>query len=168
ANDLITKDKIPMVGKIHPAEENVFVITGFRTWALATASLSAELLSDLLSNNTNQSSEIFDHQREIPDATSLDEKEGTTEYDASIHKKKVEELEKGEALIIEENDDKTGVYKDSEGTLHQLDTTCTHLGCGVEWNDGDKTWDCPCHGSRFKATGEVVAGPATEPLKKVT
>lgn len=168
AHDLITKDKIPMVGKIHPDEENIFVITGFSKWGLANAAISAELIRDLLSDNDNPYSEMFDPHREIPDATSLVEKEESTEYNASIHKKKVEALEKGEALIIEENDDKIGIYKDNEGTLHQLDTTCTHLGCGVEWNDGDKTWDCPCHGSRFKATGEVVAGPATEPLKKVT
>ncbi len=111
---------------------------------------------------------MFDPDRDIPDIKQKVEKEGSTKYSSSIHRRKIDTLENGEAIILDEDDDKVGVYKDEQGELHHLDMACTHLGCDVEWNDGDKTWDCPCHGSRFKATGEVAAGPATEPLKKAS
>lgn len=167
SHDLITKDHIPMIGKIHPDEKNVFVITGFSKWGLANAAIGAQVLGDLLNGEENPYSDMFYPHREIPDIKQKAEKEESKKYSASIHRRKVDTLKSGEAIILEKDDDKVGVYKDDKGELHHLDMTCTHLGCGVEWNDGDKTWDCPCHGSRFKATGEVVAGPATDPLKKV-
>lgn len=168
SHDLITKDRMPMVGLIHPEQENIFVLTGFSKWGLANAAISSKVLGGLLNNQETPYSKLFDPNRNIPDIKEENKKETTSKYNSSIHRRKVDTLEKGEALILDEDDEKIGVYKDENNELHYLDMACTHLGCGVEWNDGDKTWDCPCHGSRFEATGEVKAGPATQPLKKVS
>lgn len=59
------------------------------------------------------------------------------------------------------------LYRDSEGQIHAVSSICTHRGCEVEWNDQDKVWDCPCHGSRFTPAGEVINGPAVIPLPPV-
>src|SRR5699024_9845760 len=127
-----------------------------------------KVLGGLLNNQETPYSKLFDPNRNIPDIKEENKKETTSKYNSSIHRRKVDTLEKGEALILDEDDEKIGVYKDENNELHYLDMACTHLGCGVQWNDGDKTWDCPCHGSRFEATGEVKAGPATQPLKKAS
>jgi len=65
------------------------------------------------------------------------------------------------------NGKRAGAYKDPEGKLHIVDTTCTHLGCECEWNHGERTWDCPCHGSRYSYDGEVLNGPTEKPLRKI-
>jgi len=70
--------------------------------------------------------------------------------------------------IVEIEGRKVAVYRDASGQTHSLLAKCTHLGCTVEWNGGEKTWDCPCHGSRFATDGSVIAGPANRPLPPVT
>lgn len=85
----------------------------------------------------------------------------------SILHKTPDDLGKDEGAIVKVNGDKAGCYRDKEGQLFIVDSTCTHMGCEVEWNSGDRTWDCPCHASRFSITGEVLEGPAVEPLKKI-
>jgi len=72
----------------------------------------------------------------------------------------------GEGMLVKVEGKKVAAYRDDTGKLALLSPVCTHLKCIVKWNAADKTWDCPCHGSRFKPTGEVFSGPAEEPLEK--
>jgi Rieske Fe-S protein len=74
------------------------------------------------------------------------------------------EIEPGEGGIVATGDHKVAVYRDEKGTVTTLSAKCTHMGCTVKWNAAAKTWDCPCHGSRYAPTGEVVNGPAERPL----
>ncbi len=75
------------------------------------------------------------------------------------------EIGKGEGGIVASGDHKVAVYRDGAGTVHSISAKCTHMGCTVKWNPAEKTWDCPCHGSRFAPSGEVVNGPAAKPLE---
>ena len=76
----------------------------------------------------------------------------------------VSELAPGEGGIVERAGEKLAVFVDDDAEAHVMSARCTHMGCTVEWNPGEHTFDCPCHGSRFGPTGEVVNGPAARPL----
>ena len=89
--------------------------------------------------------------------------EGKLEYPL----RDIDDLEKDEGSVVNVNGKRAGAYRDSEGKIYVVDTTCTHLGCEVEWNSGDRTWDCPCHGSRFSIAGDVIEGPAETSLEKI-
>ena len=73
---------------------------------------------------------------------------------------------RGEGKILELNGERVAASRDDDGKVTLLSPICTHMGCVVDWNDAERTWDCPCHGSRFKPNGEVLAGPAESPLEK--
>jgi Rieske Fe-S protein len=79
----------------------------------------------------------------------------------------VHSLKSGQGRIVQMNGERIACACDAEGTLHAVSAICTHMGCQVQWNNAEETWDCPCHGSRFKPNGEVLAGPAESPLAKV-
>jgi Rieske Fe-S protein len=78
------------------------------------------------------------------------------------------ELTPGQGRVLETDQGKLAVYRDDAGQLRALSPTCTHLGCVVEFNDAERTWDCPCHGSRFDTDGTVIRGPARKPLEPRT
>ncbi len=78
------------------------------------------------------------------------------------------EIEKGEGGIVSVEGQKVAVYRNDDGELIAISAKCTHMGCTVGWNSADKTWDCPCHGSRYTPTGEVLNGPAAKPLVKTS
>ena len=78
------------------------------------------------------------------------------------------EIPAGHGGIVFFHGEKMGVYKDPEGIIHPVDIRCPHLGCQLEWDPDEKTWDCPCHGSRYDVTGKILNNPALEPLGKTT
>lgn len=79
----------------------------------------------------------------------------------------IDELSLDEGGIVQLDGKKVGAYKDSEGACHLIQPICTHMGCDVVWNDAERSWDCPCHASRFSYKGDVLEGPATKPLKEI-
>jgi Rieske Fe-S protein len=79
------------------------------------------------------------------------------------------QIARGEGAIVKVEGERVAAYRDHQGMLHTLDPSCRHMGCIVSWNNAEKTWDCPCHGSRYNAMGEVIDSPAVYELveKKV-
>ena len=71
-------------------------------------------------------------------------------------------------MILERKGQKVAAFRDDDGSVTMVSAVCTHMGCLVDWNEAERTWDCPCHGSRFKPDGSVIGGPAETPLPKVT
>ncbi|UZD75186.1 FAD-dependent oxidoreductase [Bacillus siamensis] len=175
AQDLVTIDKIPFIGPISGDEEYIFAATGFKKWGMTSSALAAKLLADHIQNKKNPFSGLF-----IPSRFHADPGlKKLISYNADVAKHLIsgklerpdaspESLQPGEGKIVTVNGKRAGAYKDEKGCLHLVDTTCTHLGCEVEWNDGERTWDCPCHGSRFTPDGGVAEGPAIKPLKRIT
>ncbi|WP_233879086.1 FAD-dependent oxidoreductase [Virgibacillus halodenitrificans] len=169
SHDYISSDRIPFVGKLHEDLTHMYTLTGFSKWGLAASVSGAKVIADLILGRENPYQELFSPQRNMAaiKEEGAEEKNPIDQYKDASQAKTYEELGKGEGSIVEMDGKNVGAYRDNEGKIHLLDTSCTHLGCDVAWNDGDHTWDCPCHGSRFSATGEVVEGPAVEDLKKI-
>lgn len=173
--DLTTLDKIPYVGQITSEEENVYIATGFRKWGMSNSTAAALMLADLILKRDNPYSEVFKPSRFIADPSIKNfiiQNAGVAKELISgklnMSVKDPHELMKDEGGIVLVNGKKAAGYRDMDGKLHIVDGTCTHMGCEVKWNSGDRTWDCPCHGSRFSFDGEVVEGPALKPLEKIS
>lgn len=174
AQDLITMDKVPYVGRLTSRHDNIFVATGYRKWGMTNGTNAALLISDLIQGNTNPYEDLFSPTRFHADPSikkflSMNSNVAAELIKGKLNKgsKRPEDLRKGEGDNVTYQNKNAGGYRDENGQLHVLDRTCTHMGCEVEWNDGERTWDCPCHGSRFSYDGEVFEGPADKPLKKL-
>ncbi|WHY68023.1 FAD-dependent oxidoreductase [Neobacillus sp. SuZ13] len=172
AQDLVTLDKLPYIGPITSEREHILVATGFKKWGMTTGTMAGHLLSDYVLNNDNPYKELYSPSRfhADPDLKSI----VSTNVDVAKHliKGKLEivpgdpdDLSDGEGSVVMYNGKRAGAYKDENGKLYIVDTTCTHLGCECEWNHAEKTWDCPCHGSRYAYSGDVIEGPAKKALK---
>ncbi|MFC7370309.1 FAD-dependent oxidoreductase [Fictibacillus iocasae] len=171
AQDLTTLDKVPYIG-FH--SDNYLIATGFRKWGMTNSGVAAKLLTDLIMKRENKYKELYDPSRFRADPSVkkfIQENADVAKHliSGKIERphKHPEDLNKDEGSLVRVNGKRCGGYRDADGRLHVVDTTCTHLGCETEWNSGDRTWDCPCHGSRFSFDGKVVEGPAKEPLGKV-
>ncbi|WP_110114716.1 FAD-dependent oxidoreductase [Bacillus sp. CGMCC 1.16541] len=174
AQDLYTLDKVPYIGSITPKKKNIFVATGYRKWGMTNGTAAALLLRDLITERENPYMELFSPSRFNADPSikqflmqNFDVAGHLIEGKLDIGDKQIKDLEMGEGAVVLIKGKRSGAYKDLDGKVHCIDTTCTHLGCEVEWNAGDTTWDCPCHGSRFSYDGQVIEGPANKPLKHV-
>ncbi|GAA0340567.1 FAD-dependent oxidoreductase [Bacillus carboniphilus] len=174
AQDLYTLDKLPYIGPLAEDAPNIFVATGYKKWGMTTSTVAASLITDAIKEVQNPYAELFSPSRFYADPSI--KKFLMTNGDVAKHLLKgkleyvgrtLDDIENDEGAVVNINGQRTGVYKDTEGKVHMVDTTCTHMGCEVEWNHGERTWDCPCHGSRFSVDGGVIEGPAKKPLKRV-
>ena len=124
------------------------------------------MLGRELSGDPDPRREAFDPNRlnlkaSAPDLLKENADVGMRFFGGRLRRQRSTELEPGEGRIVAEGIRQVAECRDSEGEHHRVSARCTHLGCIVRWNEGDATWDCPCHGSRFAPDGEVLNGPAT-------
>ncbi|SFJ29398.1 Glycine/D-amino acid oxidase [Halobacillus dabanensis] len=176
AQDLMTPDNIPFIGQSVTGRPNVYLATGFKKWGITNGMAAAVLLKDLITGKKNPYENLFDPTRshlKREDSKNII-KEGLGDGAELVksrlergRKTDIEDLQNDEGAIVNVKGTRTGAYRNERGELHLVDSTCTHMKCGVEWNNAERSWDCPCHGSRFSVTGEVIEGPATKPLKKI-
>jgi glycine/D-amino acid oxidase-like deaminating enzyme/nitrite reductase/ring-hydroxylating ferredoxin subunit len=163
-----TVDGIPYVGRATPIAKHVYVATGFGGWGMTNGTVSGMLLCDLLLGRENPWADVYDPNR-LPlksVGTLLSQNAEAVAHLVGDRLKPGAEtdLRPGEGAILESNSGKVAVYTDDAGVSHRLSPICTHVGCTVAWNPAEKSWDCPCHGSRFSTDGAVIHGPAVNPL----
>lgn len=172
AQDYTTPDRIPYVGR-SPLSHMVLVATGFQKWGLSNGTAAAMMLADLVAGRDNPWLPAFDAIR-IGDAHTVGRliKDNLTVGKELLgrlgHTETVPiaNLEPGHGGLVDMDGKRVGAYRDPDGNLHTVSTTCTHLGCPLHWNPAETSWDCRCHGSRFDADGSILNGPAVQPLQQ--
>jgi glycine/D-amino acid oxidase-like deaminating enzyme/nitrite reductase/ring-hydroxylating ferredoxin subunit len=170
--DNIPADTLPFVGRLWPLSDRVLTATGLRKWGIAMGTSAAAILSDLVAGRENEWASTFSPVRIHPKAgaTSFIKENANVALrffgDRVIRRESAEDLTTGEGRIVGSGLEQRAIYRDDAGILHTLSARCTHLGCIVGFNAAERTWDCPCHGSRFAPTGEVIEGPAVNPLPR--
>ncbi|MGV3487583.1 MAG: FAD-dependent oxidoreductase [Tuberibacillus sp.] len=173
AQDLYTLDKVPYIGEITQSYPYVLVATGYKKWGMTSSVVAAHIMKDIVLENDNPYREVFTPARFYADPSLKKFLEINGDVTKHLIKGKLEipargpeDLDKAEGGVVHYHGQRAGAFKNEQGELHIVDTTCTHMGCELEWNSGDRTWDCPCHGSRFTYKGEIIEGPAEKPLKR--
>lgn len=169
--DCITLDKIPYIGKYSNIWENAYVATGFNKWGITTSNIAANIITDMIIGRKNRYEDIFISTRVEPVKNRQEVGNMLKETVSSLVLKKFElpeseqaSLKNEEGKIIEIEGEKVGAYKDKEGRIYTIVPKCAHLGCELSWNNLEKTWDCPCHGSRYDYTGKMLYGPTVKDL----
>lgn len=166
-------DGLPYIGR-NPFSKNIFIATGFSGDGLVYGATASMIISDLIMEKANKWSGIFDPTRFNPLASAKEFiKENSDVLKHFVKDRFVAEdldlkdVKIGEGKIIEKDGEKLAVARDSNNEVYVLSPVCTHLKCFVKWNSSEKSWDCPCHGSRFSINGEVITGPAIDPLENL-
>lgn len=170
--DSVSLDKLPYIGQFSAFMPNVHIATGFKKWGMAFSNAAANMITDTILGHENKFADIFDATRMHPIENKEEMGNMLKESVSSIVLKKftipndtIQSLANDEGKIVEFEGNKVGIYKDTEGEIYKIKPVCTHLGCEISWNQADRTWDCPCHGSRFNYDGKLLYGPALKDLE---
>jgi glycine/D-amino acid oxidase-like deaminating enzyme/nitrite reductase/ring-hydroxylating ferredoxin subunit len=161
---------LPLIG----GSDDVYISTGYAGQGMTFGTAGAMLVADLITGVENPWRDLFHHQRILPHVTAKEFLTENAKFPLHLLADRltsadVEEapVQRGEGKIIELEGRKVAAYRDDAGALHCLSPVCTHMKCDVAWNGAEKTWDCPCHGSRFDTEGRVLNGPARDPLERI-
>ncbi|MDQ3814060.1 MAG: FAD-dependent oxidoreductase [Armatimonadota bacterium] len=163
-------DHVPYIGRETPGSKHVYVATGFGGWGMTNGTVAGMLLRDLILEKPNPWAEVYDPNRfnlaAAPQFVKENVNVGTRFIGDRVIPPGPPELSPGEGQVVRTEQGEVAIYQAEDGTIHTLSPLCTHMGCVVHWNPAEKSWDCPCHGSRFAADGKVIHGPALKDLEK--
>ena len=175
AQDNHTPDGVPYIGLLHLGTKHAYVATGFGGWGMTNGVLAGALLADLVSDQPTPWANLYDPRRFSPrrETPTLVKDQadigahfvGDRVRSALRTTSAVDALSPGQGTVIRDGLGSRAVYRDDQGALHAVSATCTHLGCLVQFDDVQREWACPCHGSRFGIDGSVLHGPANRPLQ---
>ena len=166
-------DGVGYMGRNPMDDENVYIITGDSGNGMTHCTAGAILVTDLIMGRDNSWLDLYDPSRKAIHGVSRFLKElGNTvaQYADWVKGGDVDspqQVPPGEGAILRKGEKRIAIYRDDDGIIHALSAACTHLGCVVSWNAAEKTWDCPCHGSRFSVNGRILHGPASKPLEAI-
>ncbi|WP_370936179.1 FAD-dependent oxidoreductase [Amycolatopsis sp. cg13] len=173
AQDPKAYDSIPIAGPYFPGARRLWLETGFGKWGLAMGTAAAAVIADGITDSDNPHRGLFSPQRiSLGSASKLVQQNAKVAKDfigdrlAHADAKSADDIAVDQAKVLPDGSGRKGVYRDREGILHAVSMRCTHLGCFVRFNAAERSWDCPCHGSRFDVDGAVLEGPATAPLPR--
>jgi glycine/D-amino acid oxidase-like deaminating enzyme/nitrite reductase/ring-hydroxylating ferredoxin subunit len=169
---ITTNDGLPLIGE---TAERQFAATGYAGNGMTFGTLGAMMAADAATGRKNPWRELFDiHRTKVVGGTWNYLKENKDypyyllrNWLATTEGKSLRSLGKGQGKILSLKGRKVAAYRSDDGKVSLCSAVCTHLQCIVGWNNAERTWDCPCHGARFKPSGEVISGPAEEPLEKI-
>lgn len=166
-------DGLAYLGRNPMDDKNVYIITGDSGNGMTHCTIGAMLVTDLILGRDHPWASLYDPARKVTHGIMdfVSEQANTLsqfgEWVTGGDVASVEEIAAGDGAIVRQGAHKLAVYRDEHGELHALSAKCTHLGCVVHWNSAERSWDCPCHGTRYATNGEVLHGPAPTPLKAV-
>lgn len=167
--DVMTNDFMPLIGRISEDDKNVFIATGYNTWGMTNGTVAGKIIYDLVSNKKNKYEKVFDPTRsmniiKVKNFIVNTAMSNTKAYTFNFIKKNPSWY-KNKACVTKIDGKRVGIYFDKDGNRHIVSNICPHLKCFLTFNEVDKTWDCPCHGSRFDVDGNVVKGPSFYNIK---
>lgn len=172
--DYMSVDRVPYIGRLRRTSKHVYAATGYSKWGMTSGTLAGVLLTDRILGRENPWADFYDAKRIKPKASFKRFLSGNA--GAGLHfvadrlkpaeKNDLEKLAVGEGAIVRVRGRKRAAYRDDAGSLHLLSPVCGHLYCHVAWNAAERSWDCPCHGSRYSGEGTVIQGPTVRPLKR--
>src|SRR5437016_4217010 len=163
-------DSLAFIGRNPGDADNVFIATGDSGMGMTHGTIAGILLTDLIAGRKNPWTDLYDPSRKTVRAAKDFAQENinvAAQYTDIItpgEVDSVDEILNGEGAVMRSGLSKLAIYRDDDGTIHSMSAACVHLGCIVMWNAAEKTWDCPCHGSRYDRAGQVINGPANSDL----
>jgi FAD dependent oxidoreductase len=191
--DCITLDKIPYIGEFSHFMPNMYIGTGFNKWGMTSSNVAGNIIVDKILGRENEYENVFKATRlhpiknnvelgnmikettnsfvinkfKVPERTSENTKDASKNITERVSDfdKNFSDIENDTGHVFEYNSEKVGIYKDKDGKIFAVKPICTHLGCLLSWNNLDKTWDCPCHGSKFDYMGHQLYNPAIKDLE---
>ena len=172
----IPADGLPYIGHLPGSRKNIYAATGFNGNGMILGTISARIITDLILTGENKYKELFSPARVKPVAGFASFLKEAADVAGHLigdkfkteKIKELTDLAAGEAKIVKYEGNVIALYKDEDHNIHAVNSACTHIKCTVAWNNTEKTWDCPCHGSRFSVDGELLTGPARKDLEKIS
>jgi Rieske Fe-S protein len=155
--DYNTVDRVPYVGVPSAETENFYIATGFNGWGISNGTAAGMLIADRILGRSNPWVPLYDPRRPTP-------KTFNQGGDTQSRVRALDDILRGQGGVLKVGKEDVAVWKEEDGTLHAFSASCTHKGCLLTWNNADRTWDCPCHGSIFSADGNIIHGPAVTSL----